>query len=131
QAVAEPGAVVIPQTTRQLLGNRFEYAELGSHELKGFATAVPVWRVIRESNTAREALQTAGLRPLVGRDPELALLLDRWEQVKEGEGQVVLVSAEPGVGKSRLAHALSERLSREEAARIFYYCSPFHGSSAL
>jgi class 3 adenylate cyclase/predicted ATPase len=131
QVVAEPGTVVISQTTRQLLGSRFEYAELGSRELKGFANAVPVWRVLRESNTAREALQTARLRPLVGRDPELALLLDRWEKVKEGEGQVVLVSAEPGVGKSSLAHALSERLSREESARIFYYCSPFHGSSAL
>ena len=105
QALAEPRSVVISQATRRLIGGLFELDDLGPRRLKGFAEPLAVWRVAGQSTVEGrfEARQTAGLTPLVGREEEIALLLRRWEQAKDGEGQVVLLSGEPGIGKSRVA----------------------------
>jgi class 3 adenylate cyclase len=110
QTLAAPGSVVISQTTRRLLGGLFELEDLGPQRLKGFAEPLAAWRVKGEGQAEGrfEARQTAGLTPLVGRDEEIALLLRRWQRAKDGEGHVVLMSGEPGIGKSRLvrsAHA--------------------------
>ena len=132
QALAEPGTVVIAPGTRRLTGGLFEYADLGAVEIKGLATPVIAARVLRESVVEGRfaALRTAG-RPLVGRDEELALLQRRWQQAKTGEGCVVLVSGEPGIGKSRLAQTLAEQLAGEPHTRLRSFCSPHHQDSAL
>jgi class 3 adenylate cyclase/predicted ATPase len=133
QALAEPDAVVIAGSTRRLLGDLFEYLDLGAVEVKGFATPVPAWQVLRASNVASrfEALRGSTLTRLVGRDEEIDLLLRRWARAKAGDGQVVLVSGEPGIGKSRIAAALEDRLSAEPHIRLRYFCSPYHQDSAL
>ena len=133
QSLAEPGTVVIGENTRQLVGELFEYASLGNQQLKGFAAPVRAWRVIRESdgNSRFEALRTKSFRPLVGRNIEITLLLDRWEKAQSGEGQVVLLVGQPGVGKSRLAHAMARQLAVPGLPQLHYYCSPFHRHSAL
>jgi class 3 adenylate cyclase/predicted ATPase len=133
QALAQPGTVVIGQGTRRLVGGLFKLTDLGPQRLKGFAAPLAAWRV---EGTGRaegrfEALHGQHLTPLVGREHELGLLLDRFEQAREGEGQVVLLAGEPGIGKSRLAHALFEALGRELHTRLRYYCSPYHTASAL
>jgi class 3 adenylate cyclase len=132
QALAEPGAAVIAPTTRQLLGNLFEYRDLGAVELKGFAEPLQAYQVLRPSTMESrfEALRSEAT-PLIGRDEELDLLLRRWQQAKTGEGRVVLVSGEPGIGKSRLTAALSQRLQEEPHTRLRYFCSPYHQDSAL
>ena len=132
QALAEPGTVVIGPSTRRLTGGLFDYEDLGAVEIKGLATPVIASRVLRESAAEGRfaALRTAGT-PLVGRDEELALLQRRWQQAKSGEGCVVLVSGEPGIGKSRLAQTLLERLSGEPHTRLRLFCSPHHQDSAL
>ena len=111
----------------------FELDDLGAQQLKGFAEPVLGWRVIGERRTEGrfEARQTAGLTPLVGREEEMALLLRRWQQAKDGEGQVVLLSGEPGIGKSRLVHELRRQLEGEPHTRILYQCSPHHMTSPL
>jgi predicted ATPase/class 3 adenylate cyclase len=133
QALAAPGAVVIGLGTRQLLGGLFELHDLGSHRLKGFAEAVPAFRVLGEAaaESRFEALHTSALTPLVGREHELGLLLERWERARDGEGQVVLLSGEAGIGKSRLLRALIEHTEGEPHTRLRYYCSPYHTHSAL
>ena len=122
QAIAEPGTVVIAEGTRRLLGGLFALEDLGRHALKGFTAPVQAWRVTGEgvAESRFEALRGASLAPLVGRRQELALLLDRWEQAKEGEGQVVLLAGEPGIGKSRLIQALRERLAGEPHTHLGY-----------
>jgi len=132
QALAEPGAVVIDLQTRRQTAGLFEYDDLGSIELKGFAQRVQAWRVIRESNVASrfEALRSQTTL-LVGREEELDLLLRRWRQAKEGEGRIVLISGEPGIGKSRITEALHSRLASEAHIRLRYSCSPHHQDSAL
>jgi class 3 adenylate cyclase len=132
QALAEPGAVVIAATTRTLTGGLFEYRDLGTSSLKGFAENVPAWRVLGAGATESrfQALRTAAA-PLVGRDEEIDLLMRRWEQAKRGEGRVVLISGEPGIGKSRIAETILERLSSEPYIRLRYFCSPHHQDSAL
>src|SRR5499427_2051168 len=132
QALAEPGAVVIAAATRRLTGGLFDYRDLGTTALKGFAENVPAWQVLGASaiESRFEAMRTA-MTPLVGRDEEIDLLLRRWEQAKSGEGQVVLISGEPGIGKSRIAQAVVERLSGEPYTRLRYFCSPHHQDSAL
>jgi len=133
QTLAEPGWVVIAEATRRLLGDLFDLTDLGFHELKGLATPVRAWRVNRASRAEGrfEALHGLRLSPLVGREQELALLLDRWRKAKAGEGQVVLLSGEPGIGKSRIALALRQRLRGEELMSLRYYGSPYHTNSAL
>jgi class 3 adenylate cyclase/predicted ATPase len=132
QAVARPGRVVVSQDTRRLLGQLFELESLGRHDLKGFAEPVSAWEVSGESlaESRFDALHGAGLTPLVGREHELAELLDRWQLAREGEGQVVLIASEAGVGKSRLVSTLRERLG-DGYTPVSHYGSPYHANSAL
>jgi class 3 adenylate cyclase/predicted ATPase len=133
QAQAEPDTVLIAGTTRSLLGELFEYRMLGKVPVKGSGDPVPVWQVTGTSavDSRFEALHGTNLTPLVGREPEIALLLERWERAKEGDGQVVLLSGEPGIGKSRVVKELRDRLSDELYTRTSHYCSPYHTDSAL
>ena len=133
QGVAEPNRVVIAESTRKLVGNLFELEDLGAQGLKGIAGPGRAWAALRPASVESrfEALHTSGLTELVGRDEELELLLRRWSKAKAGEGQVVLLSGEPGIGKSRLTAALLERLASEPHTRLRYFCSPQHTDSAL
>jgi class 3 adenylate cyclase len=133
QAFAPSGAVVIGDATRRLVSGVFELDDVGPQRLKGFAEPLAVWRVAGESQAEGrfEARHAAGLTPLVGRDKELSLLLRRWQQAKDGEGQVVLLSGEPGIGKSRLVRELRGRLEGEPHLRLTYQCSPHHQTSPL
>jgi class 3 adenylate cyclase len=133
QALAGPGSVVISQATRRLVGTLFELADLGPLRLKGFARPVPAWQVVGlgDAESRFEAMHTTGLTPLVGRDHELGLLLDRWALAKDGEGQVVLLSGEPGIGKSRITQAFLERLASRPHTCLRYYGSPYHTDSAF
>jgi hypothetical protein len=133
QEIAEPNTVVIAEGTRRLLGNLFEVEDLGLRGLKGFPGPVRAWAVLRESSVASrfEALHTPRLTALVGREEESELLLRRWSKEKISEGQVVLLSGEAGIGKSRLTVALLERLAEEPHTRARYFCSSRRASSAL
>jgi class 3 adenylate cyclase/tetratricopeptide (TPR) repeat protein len=133
QALAEPGEVVVGEATRRLLANLFDLDDLGPHELKGFAAPVNAWRVVGESRTEGrfEALHGSRLSPLVGRDQEFALLLDRWRLAKGGEGQAVLLSGESGIGKSRLVRELSDAIRDERHFHLLHQCSPHHTNTAL
>ena len=117
QGVAEPNSVVIAESTRKLVGNLFELEDLGAQDLKGIAGPVRAWAALRPASVESrfEALHASGLTELVGREEELELLLRRWSKAKTGEGQVVLLSGEPGIGKSRLTAALLERLAERTA----------------
>ena len=133
QQLARPGTVVVGEPTRRLLGGLFELEELPAPALKGFAGPQRAYLVHGEglAESRFEALHGLGLTPLVGREHELALLLERWDRAKDGEGQVVLLGGEPGIGKSRLLRALRERLADEPCLPLSHYCSPFHQASAL
>ncbi|MCP5083556.1 MAG: AAA family ATPase [Alphaproteobacteria bacterium] len=133
QELADPGSVVISSQTRQLLGDLFELDDLGSHSLKGLAVPVNAWKVIGEGEAESrfDALHSAALTPMIGREAERNLLLSRWQRAKEGEGQVVVLSGEPGIGKSRLTQDLREQLAEEPHTRLSYHCSPYHTNSAL
>ena len=133
QGIAEPGMVVIAESTRRLVGTLFELQDLGARELKGVAGPVRSWAAVRERpiESRFEALHAAGLTDLVGREEETELLLRRWSRAKAGEGQVVLLSGEAGIGKSRLTAALMERLADQPHTRLRYFCSPQHTDSAL
>ncbi len=133
QALAEPDAVIIAAATRRLVGDLFEVRDLGAVAVKGIAGRVPAWQVLRPSMVASrfEALRGSALTRLVGRDEEIDLLLRRWVRAKAGGGQVVLVPGDPGIGKSRIAAALAERLHTEPHLRLRYFCSPYHQDSTL
>jgi class 3 adenylate cyclase/predicted ATPase len=133
QGLAEPNSVVIAESTRKLLGNLFEFEDLGARDLKGIAGPVRAWTALRPSGVESrfEALHASGLTELVGREEELELLLRRWSKAKTGEGQVVLLTGEAGIGKSRLTAALLEKLTGEPHTRLRYFCSPQHTDSAL
>ena len=133
QGIAKPNSVVIAEGTRKLLGNLFELQDLGRQDLKGIAGSVGAFAALRPSSVASrfEALHAGGFTDLVGREEELELLLRRWSRAKAGEGQVVLLSGEAGIGKSRLTAALLERLAGEPHTRLRYFCSPQHTDSAL
>jgi class 3 adenylate cyclase/predicted ATPase len=133
QGIAEPNMVVIAEGTRRLLGNLFELHDLGAKDLKGIAGSARAWAALRASSAEGrfEALHASGLTALVGREEESELLLRRWARAKGGEGQVVLLSGEAGIGKSRLTAALLERLAGEPHTRLRYFCSPQHTDSAF
>jgi predicted ATPase/class 3 adenylate cyclase len=133
QTLANPQCVVISRGTRRLVGELFELEELEPYRLKGFPEPVPAWRVVGESRVESrfEALHPTALTPLVNREPELDLLLERWKRVRAGEGQVVLLSGEPGIGKSRLVRALRQQLEGEAYTPLRHYSSPHHQNTAL
>ena len=133
QGIAEPNGVVIAEGTRKLLGNLFELDDLGAKDLKGVAGPVRAWAALRLSSAEGrfEAMHGTGLTDLVGREEELELLLRRWSKAKTSEGQVVLLSGEAGIGKSRLTAALLECLANEPHTRLRSFCSPQHTDSAF
>ena len=133
QTLAEPGQVVISPSTRRLTSGLFEYGDLGRVVLKGLADPIQAWQVVAASavQSRFEAQHETSLAPLVGREEELELLLRRWNQASQGEGRVVLLTGEPGFGKSRLIAALQERLQSQPHVRVRYFCSPQHTDSAL
>jgi class 3 adenylate cyclase/predicted ATPase len=132
QSIAEPNTIVIAPSTKRLAGGLFEYVDLGPRNLKGFSQPIRVWQVLRESVVASrfEALRSAHM-PLIGREEEVELLLRRWARAKRGEGQVVLVTGEAGIGKSHLTLALRERLAADAHTQLIYHGSPSHQDSAL
>ena len=133
QSVAEPGWLLIDANTRRLVGDLFEFQDLGAVEAKGFSGAVLAWQVLRQSRVEDrfEALRASSLTALVGREEELEFLLRRWARAKESHGQVVLVSGEPGIGKSRIAAVLADRLRDEPSRRLRYFCSSHYENTAL
>src|SRR6516225_4344718 len=132
QALAAPNTLVIADATRRQIGGLFDLADLGPQALAGFAEPQPAWQVLGESGVLSrfEALRS-GTMPLVGRAEELELLIRRWQQAKTGEGRVVLIAGEPGIGKSRLTAALSAHIGTEAHTRLRYFCSPHDQDSAL
>jgi class 3 adenylate cyclase len=133
QALAEPGSLVIAESTRRLLGETFELTMLGPQSLKGFDAPVHAWAVLHEGKTVSrfEASRSQGLTPFVGRQHEVALLLDRWREAREGEHQVVLLSGEAGIGKSRILAALREAIGSEQHVTMSFQCSPHYVSDAF
>ena len=133
QGIAEPNSVIIAESTRRLLGNLFELQVVQAKDLRGIPEPVQAWAALRASSAKGrfEALRATGLTALVGREEELELLVQRWSKAKSGEGQVVLLSGEAGIGKSRLIVALLERLATEPHVRLRHFCSPEHTDSAL
>ena len=134
QALAEPGGVVVSELTRSLAGGLFDYTDLGTKALKGVSEPMHLFKAVgpRASDSRFDAIHgEVALTPLVGREEEAELLLRRWAQTKAGEGQVVLLCGEPGIGKSRITQVLRERIAAEPHTRLRYQCSPFHTHSAL
>jgi class 3 adenylate cyclase/tetratricopeptide (TPR) repeat protein len=133
QSAAAPDTVVVDATTRRLAGELFEYEAVAPAALKGFAGPVTLWRVLRERTIASrfEALRAEARTPLVGREEEMDLLQRRWAQIKGGEGRVVLVAGEPGIGKSRLTAALEDGLKDEAHTCLRYFCQPHYQGSVL
>ena len=133
QVVAQPGAVVIASTTRQLIGGLFELIDLGAQQLKGFAEPIYAWQVSGECRVEGrfEAQHGAELTPLIGRDEEYCLLQSRWHEALKVKGQVVLLSGEAGIGKSRIVESLRVQLADEGHLSFRYFCSPFHVNTAL
>jgi class 3 adenylate cyclase/tetratricopeptide (TPR) repeat protein len=133
QGLATADQIVIAASTRRLVGNAFELTDLGENDLKGIAEPVHAWRVERALVTESrfDASRGSALTPLVGRDEELDLLLRRWSQAKDGEGQVVLLSGEPGIGKSRVLNALRQRLDAQGVQALRFQCSPYYVNSAF
>ncbi|HXQ07320.1 MAG TPA: adenylate/guanylate cyclase domain-containing protein [Bradyrhizobium sp.] len=133
QALAEPDTVVVSESTRRLLGRNFELQPLGPQELKGFKSPVPAWSVLRVSENVNrfEASRSEAMTPFVGREQEIALLINRWRRATKGEGQVALLSGEAGIGKSRILAVLRERIGDERYLAFRYQCSPHHGNDAF
>jgi predicted ATPase len=133
QGIAAPDTVVVSAATFRLVQGMFSAESLATHMLKGVATPVQVYRIVGESGllSRLDAAETRGLTPLVGRELELTLLLERWAQVQEGLGQVVLLSGEPGIGKSRLVGVLKEHVADQSHTHLECHCSPYHQQSAL
>jgi class 3 adenylate cyclase/predicted ATPase len=133
QALARPNQLVIDPVTKRLVGHAFDCADLGAVALKGFDTPVHAWQVLssRESTSRFESYRASHLTNFVGRDQELSLLLGRWREAVDGEGQVLLLCGEAGIGKSRMTRRLSDRLADERYQRIQFQCSPYHTNTAL
>ena len=133
QALAQPNQLVIDPLTKRLIGNAFEFVDLGALSLKGFETPVHAWQVLsNKSSVSRfESDRSLQLTNFVGREEELSLLLGRWREAVEGEGQVVLLCGEAGIGKSRMIRSLCDRLADEPYQRVQFQCSPYHTNTAL
>ncbi|MBV9983746.1 adenylate/guanylate cyclase domain-containing protein [Bradyrhizobium sp.] len=133
QGLASPGQVVVAETTRQLLGDNFELADLGRQHLKGIPDPTSAFAVLGERavESRFEARASDAVSGMVGRDHELALILERWSQAKAGEGQLMLVSGEAGIGKSRLSRSVVDSIARESHLRIKYQCSPYYTDTPL
>ena len=133
QAIAAPGGIVVSEHVHRLAGGSFEYEDLGEHSLKGIAQPTHAWLVVGVSAAASrfDAATRGGLTPLVGRELEIGLLMDRWQLAQDGEGQVVVLSGEPGIGKSRILSALRERLGTQDAGTLRFQCSPYYRNSAF
>lgn len=133
QSLGEPGMIVVGSSTRRLLGDLFQFRDLGRHEVKGIAEPVAAWAVTGVSSPASrfEAIRVVNPADFIGRKDEIDFLLERQRLSWEGEGQVVLISGEPGIGKSRLAGALAERIVGGSYTRLTYQCSLYHTNSAL
>ncbi|MGC1821738.1 MAG: AAA family ATPase, partial [Pseudolabrys sp.] len=133
QTLAEPNTVLISESTRRLVSATFDLQSLGPQALKGITEPVRAYRVLaaKSAGSRFEAAHAGTLTPLVGRSSELRLLLDRWEKVKEGDGQVILLSGIPGVGKSRLLHELKSHVEEEPHILLHHQCSPYHNQSAF
>jgi hypothetical protein len=133
QALAEPGTIVIASSTQRLLGNVFRLRELGRHQLKGIAEPVETWAVegASHSESRFEVARAAGLINLIGRDDEIGFLVERQHLAWKGQGQIVLITGEPGIGKSRLAAAQAEHIASEPYTLLRYQCSPYHTNGAL
>ena len=134
QGLATADQIVIAASTRRLAGNAFELTDLGEHDLKGIAEPAHAWRVERPLVTESRFDANRGsqaLTPLVGREGEVDLLLRRWSQARDGEGQVVVLSGEPGIGKSRILCALRERLEAQGVQALRLQCSPYYVNSAF
>jgi class 3 adenylate cyclase len=133
QAMAEPGSVMIAPATRRLVGDRFRLRALGRQQVKGLAEPVEAWAVegVSLSEGRFEAVRSGGLTGFVGREHELGLLMERWNLAKDGEGQVVLLSGEPGIGKSRILAELRGRLEAQHATSLRLHCSPYYVNSAF
>jgi class 3 adenylate cyclase/predicted ATPase len=133
QTLAEPNTVLISESTRRLVSATFDLQGLGPQALKGITEPVRAYRVLaaKSAGSRFEAAHAGTLTPLVGRSSELRLLLDRWEKVKEGDGQVILLSGIPGVGKSRLLHELKSHVEEEPHILLHHQCSPYHNQSAF
>jgi class 3 adenylate cyclase/tetratricopeptide (TPR) repeat protein len=133
QEIAEPDTAVISAATYQLVRGLFDCEPLGPRALKGLSTPVQVYRVLHETGAQSrfDVERQAGLTPLIGREHESGILTERWERARNGEGQVVLLNGEPGIGKSRLVHAFKERITAEPAKWVECHCSPYHQNSAL
>jgi class 3 adenylate cyclase/tetratricopeptide (TPR) repeat protein len=133
QALAGPDTILVSEQTQQLLGGLFELERTGEHELKGFSHAVPAWRVRCEATVESRyaAIRSGRNLPLIGRAHEMGLMLERWQQACQGEGQVVTVTGEAGIGKSRSVEALHEQLAGTPYGRVNLQCSPHHTDSAL
>ena len=133
QAVAQPGSIVVPASTRRLLGSRFRLSDLGRHELKGFGEPIECWAVegVSVSESRFELVRSGRLTGFVGREHELGQLMGRWKLAQDGEGQVVLLSGEPGIGKSCVLSELRTRLETYRAASLRFHCSPYYVNSAF
>lgn len=133
QSLAVPNTVLIGSLTRRLIGERFKIFSLGEHALKGFAKPVPVWRV--ESSTSQsnrfEAMRTAEISPLVNRTDEMSLMMKRWDDCRKGTSQFLMISGEPGIGKSRLTQALRDHVAKESHLYLHFQCSPYHTNTAF
>jgi class 3 adenylate cyclase len=128
QAIAQTGTIVVSERVRRLAGGAFDYEDLGEQVLKGIAQPTHAYRILRMSEAASrfDAATGEAATPLVGREQELALLIERWQLAQAGEGQVVLLSGEPGMGKSRILRALRERLEAQGAQALRFQCSPYY-----
>lgn len=133
QGLAPPNGIVIAPSTRALLREKFEYQNLGIHELKGISEKVQAWHVVRPSRLETRYAATVGPRPtaLVNREEEVALLLGRWRQARQGIGQVVVLSGEPGIGKSRILEEIRDGIADDRHAQVSFQCSPYYTSTAF
>ncbi|MFA3918914.1 AAA family ATPase [Ruegeria hyattellae] len=133
QALARPGQIVVAETTSRLLGGLFDLENLGQHDVKGLAAPIAAYAVVGERTLESRfaGRDSANMSEIVGRDQELALLMERWGQAVKSEGQMVLLTGEAGIGKSRITQAIFDELRDQDHTKIRYQCSPYHTDSAL